>query len=60
MATFKSLSKTEMKHLRSQEMTTLKQFKATADAHVRMRAENPQIEPCYECKNIARKLGVPV
>ena len=60
MATFKSLSKTEMKHLRSQEMTTHQQFKATADAHVRMRADNPQIEPCYECKNIARKLGVPV
>ena len=60
MATFKSLTKTEMKHLRSQDIHTLREFKATADAHVRMRAENPNIEPCYECKNIARKLNLPV
>lgn len=60
MARFKDLTKTEMKHLRRQEMTTLKQFKVTADAHVKMRQENPNIEPCFECKNIARKLNLPV
>lgn len=60
MAFFKDLTKKEMKHLRSQGMKTLRDFKATAEAHVKMRAENPAIEPCYECKNIARKLNIPV
>ena len=60
MALFKDLTKKEMKHLKSQEMTTLKAFKATAEAHVKMRVENPQIEPCFECKNIARKLNLPI
>lgn len=60
MALFKDLTKTELKHLRSQEITTLREFKKTAAAHVKMRLENPQIEPCYECKNIARKLQLEV
>ena len=60
MVHFKDLTKSELKHLKSQDMTTLKAFKATAEAHVNMRAENPNIEPCYECKNIARKLNLPV
>ena len=60
MAFFKDLTKKEKKHLKDQDMTTLKQFKATAEAHVKMREENPKIEPCYECKNIARKLNIPV
>lgn len=60
MAHFKDLTKTELKHLKSQDMHTLREFTATADAHVRMRLENPAIEPCFECKNIARKLNIPV
>ena len=60
MAYFKDLTKKELNHLKSQGMSTLREFKATAAGHVKMRQENPQIEPCFECKNIARKLGVPV
>lgn len=60
MARFKDLTKTELKHLKSQDMTTLREFKATAEAHVKMRQENPAIEPCFECKNIARKLNLPI
>lgn len=58
---FKDLTKSETKHLRDVAgVTTLRDFKETAAAHVNMRAANPRIEPCFECKNIARKQGLPV
>lgn len=63
MATFKSLTKKEMKHLRSQKITTLSAFKDVA-AEQKAKRDAPDFhqcnEPCYECKNIARKLGLEV
>ena len=60
MATFKSLTKTEKKHLlREMKCPTLKRFKYTAAAQAELR-KRFKSEPCYECKYIARKLGLPV
>jgi hypothetical protein len=64
MATFKSLTKKEMKHLREQlDRPTLANFKIVAAKQKETR-DAPDFhqcnEPCYECKNIARKLGLPV
>lgn len=64
MTTFKSLTKKEMKHLREQmDRPTLSAFKEMAAKQKETR-DAPDFkqcnEPCYECKNIARKLGLPV
>jgi hypothetical protein len=64
MATFKSLTKKEMKHLKEQlDRPTLTNFKKVAAFQKSLR-EKPDFqqcdEPCYECKNIARKLGLPI
>jgi len=59
MTLFKNLTKKENKHLKEMGMTTLRQFKETAETQAAYRAEGLS-EPCYECKNIARKLGLPV
>jgi hypothetical protein len=59
MATFKSLTKTDKKHLREMGCPTLTLFKITAAGQKEMR-RTVQCEPCYQCKSIARKLGLPV
>jgi len=64
-ATFKSLTKKEKQHLKSQEITTLREFKELAAYQYDYRRKNdspglPNPECCYECKAIARKLGLPV
>ncbi len=64
MTTFKSLAKEEMAHLRQQlDRPTLTEFKRVAAAQKVMR-DKPDFqqcnEPCYECKKIAHKLGLPV
>lgn len=57
---FKDLSKKEKKHLKEVAgCTTLEAFKRTAEAHVQMRKEG-YMEPCYDCKHIAHKLGLPI
>jgi hypothetical protein len=55
---FKDLSKKEKKHLRETGVRTLRQFKAVAVEQAKWRKENPLIEPCWECKRIAQKLGL--
>ena len=55
---FKDLSKKEKKHLREQGVRTLAEFKETAEKQRVLRKHGG--EPCFECKNIARKLGLPV
>jgi hypothetical protein len=64
MATFNSLTKTELKHLRENSCATLVDFKAVAAAQKRWRDSGHfsavSREACYECKAIARKLGLPV
>lgn len=58
-ATFSGLGKKEKKHLREMGIKTLTSFKETAESQKKNR-ETGCIEPCYECKFIAQKLGLPV
>jgi hypothetical protein len=63
---FKDLTKSEKKHLKETAgVTTLSAFKVTARYMADRRKEyiaagHTHMEPCYECKAIARKLGLPV
>ena len=60
---FKDLTKKEKAHLRKElDFFTLAHFKKVAAEQKKMRenSEFPHYEPCYECKNIARKLGLPI
>jgi hypothetical protein len=61
---FKDLNKKEMRHLRAQlSSPTLRNFKIVAEYQKSLR-DAPDFqqynEPCYECKEIARKLGLPI
>jgi hypothetical protein len=55
---FKDLSKKELAHLKAQGISTLRTFTHIAKEQKRMREEGG--EPCFECKNIARKLNLPI
>ena len=60
---WKDLTKEEKKHLKEQEITTLRDFKKTAKSQAEMRREKIYgftCEPCWNCKMIARKLGLEV
>jgi len=57
---FKDLPKKDMKHLKEMGAPTLWQFKVLAEKQAEMRAEEPRIEPCWHCFDIAKKLGIPV
>lgn len=57
----KDLTKKEKKHLLEDAgCKTLEQFKRNADHQKKMREKTPGIEPCWDCKFIAKKLGLPV
>lgn len=61
MAKWKDLTKKERQHLKDVNVTTLWQFKDLVAFHQAMRAEsghNPVVEPCWECRQIANKLGL--
>ena len=53
------LTKKELRHLQEtiDGPPTLALFKLNRDAHHRMKEETGN-EPCYECRFIARKLGI--
>jgi hypothetical protein len=63
---FSELTKKEMKHLRVVAgCRTLSQFKRTAGAQAEQRKRqtfelSPLLEPCWECRFIAKKLGLEV
>jgi hypothetical protein len=57
---WKDLTKKEKKHLKEQEIATLRDFKSLAEKQKDMRLRNSDIEPCWDCKSIARKLGLPI
>lgn len=59
---WKDLSKKEKKHLRDFDITTLRDFKEMAinQAKDRERAKPALMEPCWDCRAIAKKLGLPV
>ncbi len=56
------LNKTELKHLRDMGITTFTQAKRNAAHQAVERVKNPDtmFEPCWDCKNINMKLGLPV
>lgn len=55
------LTKSELKHLKEVAgVTTLAGCKRTFEFHAAERKQPGSIEPCWECKAIARKLGFPV
>lgn len=64
---FYKLTKKEKKHLKEQEITTLTQFKTTREFQKKNLVKSIQdrkeympglMEPCWECKMIARRLGL--
>ena len=64
---FYKLTKKEKKHLKEQGITTLTQFKGVREAQkktliydIKTRKEYMPglMEPCWECKMIARRLGL--
>lgn len=57
---FKDLGKRDKKHLAEMGMQTLGAFRRNAEEQRQMRLAHPESEPCFECKAIARKLGVAV
>lgn len=57
---FKDLTKKEKKHLKGVGgVTTLRDFKNVAEYQKKWRQPGGN-EPCWECKFIAKKLGLPV
>lgn len=60
----KKLKASERKHLKEMRITSLRQFKDVAEFQKEKRDEHTPCtgihEPCYECKGIATKLGLPV
>lgn len=62
---FKDLSKKERKHLREMDCDSLRKFKQNAQGQKEMRDAPPPkgftfYEPCWDCRAIAKKLGLPV
>jgi len=53
-----ALTKKEQKHLKEcANVRTKEAFQRTINAQAEMRKTSP-IEPCFECKHIAEKLGM--
>lgn len=52
------LTKAELRHITDDAgCRTLYQLKRNFEGQAQMRIDNPEIEPCWECKFIAEKLG---
>ena len=57
----KDLTKKEKKHLREANVTTVPGLVKTFKFQKKCRKDNPDgIEPCWQCKSIARKLDFDV
>lgn len=54
----KVLTKAEQRHLTAMGIHSMEAFKRTREAQVKMKTEEPRVEPCFECRTIARKLGL--
>ena len=58
---FKDLTEKEKKHLQEMDITTLTEFKLVAQTQKEMRdSQSMGSEPCWDCRAIAKKLGLPV
>ena len=55
----KVLTLTEIKHLRENTDGTLRGAKATFQFQKKLRDKTGSLEPCWDCKFIADKLGEP-
>ncbi len=56
----RGLTKAELKHLKEIDALTKKAFIYNNNYHNSVRNEAGAVEPCYACKGIALKLGLPV
>lgn len=57
----KKLTAKERKHLKEMGITSLRGMKVCAEHQKKWRDEAETFsEPCFECKGIANKLGLPV
>jgi hypothetical protein len=54
----KVLTKAEQKHLTESGVHSMEAFKRTRAAQIKMKEDEPRIEPCFECRHIAQKLGI--
>jgi hypothetical protein len=54
----KRITKKELKHVKEMCGGTLQAFKQTREQQRKDKARNPDIEPCWDCRRIARKLGL--
>lgn len=54
----KKLTKKELKHIKAHGMTSMKTIKSTLMHQKKSREDS--YEPCWDCRGIARKLGLPV
>jgi len=54
----KALTKKEQQHLTEMGVHSMEGFKRTREAQIKMKAEEPRVEPCFECRSIAAKLGM--
>ena len=54
----KKLTKKELAHVKDSCGGTILGIKRTREHHRKMLEEFPTIEPCFECKHIAIKLGL--
>jgi hypothetical protein len=58
----KPLTKTEIRHLKEMGVTTLKAARKNFAHQKKMRssAPEPMLEPCWDCRHIAKKMGEPI
>jgi hypothetical protein len=56
----KKLLKSELNHLKEVHVRSKKDFVELNEAQNRQRNQHKDIEPCYQCKTIAGKLGLEV
>ena len=54
----KLLKKKEQKHLTEMGINSMDIFKKNRAAQLKLKAECPGSEPCWDCRMIASKLGV--
>lgn len=54
------LTKSELKHLREMGVTTLAGANRNAEHQANLRKNPDMLEPCFECRSINIKLGLPI
>ncbi len=54
----KVLTKKQQNHLTKMCISSMASFETTRKAQLKQKAQFPDIEPCWDCRMIASKLGV--